>query len=63
MATSVILLHGGGTSSRQWDLVTARIAGSTWPVASGHLPHVTMPDMIAALCDGVALDTDRCLAS
>ena len=26
MATSVVLLHGGGTSARQWDLVTGRMA-------------------------------------
>ena len=26
MATSVVLLHGGGTSARQWDLVVERLA-------------------------------------
>ena len=99
MTTSVVLLHGGSTSARQWDLVLERInfydepldwsavrslpctylltvhdtavppelqevmasraAAAIIPLASGHLPHVTMPDVIAALCDGAAADADR----
>jgi pimeloyl-ACP methyl ester carboxylesterase len=26
LASSVVLLHGGGTSARQWDLVVERLA-------------------------------------
>jgi hypothetical protein len=29
------------------------------PLAAGHLPHVTMPAAIAALCDGAAAEVDR----
>jgi hypothetical protein len=45
------------------QVMASHVAGSTWPVAAGHLPHATLPDTIAALCDGAALDTDRGLAS
>jgi hypothetical protein len=39
--------------------MAARAAASVIPLAAGHLPHVTMPAAIAALCDGVAADVDR----
>jgi pimeloyl-ACP methyl ester carboxylesterase len=95
VAASVVFLHGGSTSSRQWDLVVerqaaaalaldvpgrgdrpadventsvppalqevmaARAAAAVVPLDSGHPPHVTMPGVIAALCDGAAADVDR----
>ena len=39
--------------------MAARVTTTVFPLASGHLPHVTVPDAIAALCDGVAADVDR----
>ena len=39
--------------------MASRAAAAIIPLASGHLPHVTMPDVIAGLCDGAAADADR----
>jgi pimeloyl-ACP methyl ester carboxylesterase len=41
------------------EVMASRVAAAIVPLASGHLPHVTMPDAMAALCDGVAADVDR----
>jgi pimeloyl-ACP methyl ester carboxylesterase len=41
------------------EVMAARAAAAVVPLGSGHLPHVTMPDVIAALCDGAAADVDR----
>ena len=40
-------------------VMAARLPAAVVPLASGHLPHVTMPDVIAAICDGAAADVDR----
>ena len=40
-------------------VMAARLPSAVVPLASGHLPHVTMPDVIAAICDGAAADVDR----
>jgi pimeloyl-ACP methyl ester carboxylesterase len=58
----VLTVHDTAVPPALQQVMASRVTGSVWPVASGHLPHVTLPDMIAALCDGVALDTDRALA-
>jgi pimeloyl-ACP methyl ester carboxylesterase len=41
------------------EVMASRVAAAVVPLAAGHLPHVTMPDAIAALCDGAAADVDR----
>ena len=41
------------------EAMAALAAAAVVPLASGHLPHVTMPHVIAALCDGAAADVDR----
>jgi hypothetical protein len=41
------------------EKMAARQAFPLVPLASGHLPHVTMPDVVAALCDGAAAEVDR----
>jgi alpha-beta hydrolase superfamily lysophospholipase len=40
-------------------VMAGRVTDAIVPLASGHLPHVTMPEVIAALCDGAAADVDR----
>jgi hypothetical protein len=73
MATSLVLVHGGGTTGRQWDLVrdravplalqdqmVAHLPGTpTVALDVGHLPMVTMPSVIAALLEGMAAGTAR----
>lgn len=41
------------------EVMAARAAAAVVPLDSGHLPHVTMPGVVAALCDGAAADADR----
>lgn len=41
------------------EVMASRAAAAVVPLDSGHLPHVTMPGVIAALCDGAAADVDR----
>jgi pimeloyl-ACP methyl ester carboxylesterase len=41
------------------EVMASRAAAAVVPLDSGHLPHVTMPDLIAAICDGAAADADR----
>jgi pimeloyl-ACP methyl ester carboxylesterase len=41
------------------EVMAARVTTSVIPLAAGHLPHVTMPGVVAALCDGVAASVDR----
>jgi pimeloyl-ACP methyl ester carboxylesterase len=40
-------------------VMAARVTDAVVPLPSGHLPHVTIPEVIAALCDGAAAEVDR----
>jgi pimeloyl-ACP methyl ester carboxylesterase len=55
----VLTLHDTVLLPQLQEVMAARVTTTVFPLASGHLPHVTVPDAIAALCDGVAADVDR----
>jgi len=41
------------------ELMASRVGAAVVPLAAGHLPHVTVPGAIAALCDGTAADRQQ----
>ena len=43
--------------------MAARVTDAVVPLSSGHLPHVTMPEAIAAVCDGAAALCDDAAAA
>jgi hypothetical protein len=55
----VLTVHDRAVPAELQEKMAARQAFPLMPLASGHLPHVTMPSVIAALCDGAAADVDR----
>ena len=55
----LLTLHDTALPPELQEVMAARVATAVLPLAAGHLPHVTIPDVIAALCDGVAADVDR----
>ena len=57
--TYVLTVHDTAVPPELQEVMASRAAAAIIPLASGHLPHVTMPDVIAALCDGAAADADR----
>jgi pimeloyl-ACP methyl ester carboxylesterase len=57
--TYVLTVHDTAVPPELQEVMASRVAAAVIPLASGHLPHVTMPDVIAALCDGAAADADR----
>jgi pimeloyl-ACP methyl ester carboxylesterase len=52
-------LHDTAVPPALQAVMAARVTEAIVPLACGHLPHVTMPEVIAALCDGAAADIDR----
>jgi pimeloyl-ACP methyl ester carboxylesterase len=55
----VLTVHDTAVPPDMQKVMAARVTDAIVPLASGHLPHVTMPEVIAALCDGAAADVDR----
>jgi alpha-beta hydrolase superfamily lysophospholipase len=55
----VLTVHDTAVPAEMQEKMAARGAFPVVPLASGHLPHVTMPEVIAALCDGAAAEVDR----
>jgi pimeloyl-ACP methyl ester carboxylesterase len=56
-------IHDSAVPQDLQRVMAARVTDAVVPLASGHLPHVTMPEVIAALCDGAAADVDRAVAA
>ena len=50
----ILTVHDSAVPRDLQQVMAARVTGAVVPLASGHLPHVTMPEAIAALCDGAA---------
>lgn len=55
----VLTVHDTAVPPKLQAVMAARAAAGVVPLAAGHLPHVTLPEVIAALCDGAAADVDR----
>jgi len=55
----VLTVHDTAVPPELQEVMAARAAAAVVPLAAGHLPHFTMPEVIAALCDGAAADVDR----
>jgi pimeloyl-ACP methyl ester carboxylesterase len=60
MTTSVVLLHGGGTSSRQWDLVIERMVAPALALdvpgrgnRPGDVERLTLPRALDSLAADV----------
>ena len=59
----LMTVHDTAVPQDLQQVMAARLTDAVVPLASGHLPHVTMPEVIAALCDGAAADVDRTAAA
>jgi len=57
--TYILTVHDTAVPAELQETMAARQAFPLVPLASGHLPHVTMPDVVAALCDGAAAEVNR----
>jgi pimeloyl-ACP methyl ester carboxylesterase len=55
----LLTVHDTSVPPALQEVMASRAAAAIVPLNSGHLPHVTMPGVIAALCDGAAADVDR----
>jgi len=55
----VLTVHDTAVPTEMQEKMAARQAFPLVPLASGHLPHVTMPEVVAALCDGAAAEVNR----
>ena len=55
----LLTVHDTSVPPELQEVMAARAAAGVVPLAAGHLPHVSMPAAIAALCDGAAADVDR----
>jgi pimeloyl-ACP methyl ester carboxylesterase len=55
----VLTVHDTAVPPDLQELMASRLGAAVVPLAAGHLPHVTVPDVLAALCDGLAAEADR----